>query len=285
VGSSILADDFDNDGLIDLFVTSAGGEDFFAFSTGDFSDYHARFTQVHCGYAEAAGPSRVAVACDYDGDGGLDLFVGQDGEPNFVLRNELADRGHWLNVRLTGDAMNRDAIGATVVVQAGGRSMLRQTAAGGSPGQQSLTLHFGLGAAQVADLVTIRWMGSTEVTYLANVAADQRIDVTQPAGGQGKREVSEAALTTSFAPAYPNPFNPKTTLNFTLATAAEVNVSIYAVDGRRVVELVDEPMAAGPHSVTWTGLNAAGNKVASGTYLCRIKAGDQEHTSRLMLLK
>ncbi|MCB9514026.1 MAG: M6 family metalloprotease domain-containing protein [Candidatus Latescibacteria bacterium] len=281
--TSVLADDFDNDGFVDLFVTCTGGRDFLAINRGDHDEQTAYFDQVYVGLTEASGPSMAAVACDFDGDGGMDIFVGRDGVDNYVLRNEVPDRGHWLNVSLAGSESNASAIGATVEVYAGEEHMLRQVTAGGGPAQRSTNLHFGLGSAQVATLVAITWPGGGTPTYLSNVTADQQIAVTQPTGG--KREAPGEAPATAFEPAYPNPFNPKTTLSFSLESAAQVSVAIYSVDGRQVVELVNERLEAGEHSVTWTGRDAAGRRVSSGAYLCRVKAGDKEFTSRLTLLK
>ena len=75
---------------------------------------------------------------------------------------------------------------------------------------------------------------------------------------------------------YPNPFNPATTIEFTIPADAQVALSIYDISGRMVRRLcADEPMRAGSHRMVWDGRNSAGRPVASGTYFCRLRAGDK----------
>ena len=70
----------------------------------------------------------------------------------------------------------------------------------------------------------------------------------------------------------PNPFNPKTALSFDLAAAGQVSLRVYGVDGRLLRVLVDEPLAAGPHSLFWDGRNGAGVELASGIYFIQMRA-------------
>ncbi len=91
----------------------------------------------------------------------------------------------------------------------------------------------------------------------------------------------------SFAlhPAYPNPFNPQTTVAYAIDRAGPVSLVIYGLDGRRVATLVNEDRAAGAHTVTWAGLDDRGRSVASGVYLCRLVAGTQAAAIRMTLVK
>ena len=70
----------------------------------------------------------------------------------------------------------------------------------------------------------------------------------------------------------PNPFNPKTALSFDLAADGQVSLRVYGVDGRLLRVLVDEPLAAGPHSLFWDGRNGAGVELASGIYFIQMRA-------------
>ncbi len=85
------------------------------------------------------------------------------------------------------------------------------------------------------------------------------------------------------APAAPNPFNPRTTLRFTLARSARARLSIYDLAGRLVKTLVDGQQATGDHAVTWDGCDTSGRAVATGAYVVRLVAERQE-TSELMTL-
>jgi len=64
----------------------------------------------------------------------------------------------------------------------------------------------------------------------------------------------------------PNPFNPMTTIRFDLPTEQPVRLTIYTVDGRRILTLVNEPRPAGRHEAIWNGRDAQGQPVASGSY-------------------
>ncbi|MCD4829966.1 MAG: PQQ-binding-like beta-propeller repeat protein [Candidatus Cloacimonetes bacterium] len=80
--------------------------------------------------------------------------------------------------------------------------------------------------------------------------------------------------------AYPNPFNPTTTIAFSLAEPAHSTLCVYNIRGQRVATLLDEPLSAGEHSVTWQA-----DGCASGVYLVRLTTSDGVRTARLALLK
>jgi len=84
---------------------------------------------------------------------------------------------------------------------------------------------------------------------------------------------------------YPNPFNPTTTISFTLPKQNTVSLKIYDILGREVRTLLNSEQTAGVHKVTWDGKNNFGTKVASGTYLYRIVAGDFVQSKKMILLK
>jgi hypothetical protein len=71
---------------------------------------------------------------------------------------------------------------------------------------------------------------------------------------------------------YPNPFNPATQIEYDLAVASEVSVSIYDLLGREINSLVRGIQKSGKYIVYWNGTNDAGNSVSSGIYLYRIRA-------------
>ena len=80
--------------------------------------------------------------------------------------------------------------------------------------------------------------------------------------------------------AYPNPFNPVTTLSFALPIEAEVSLSIYNLQGREVGSLINGNMDAGYHSVVWNA-----DSHSSGVYFVKIVAGEYISTQKLMLVK
>jgi uncharacterized repeat protein (TIGR01451 family) len=84
---------------------------------------------------------------------------------------------------------------------------------------------------------------------------------------------------------FPNPFNPSTTIRYGVPREGRVELGVYDVRGRLVARLIDEVKPAGYHAVVWEGRNAAGEGVASGTYLCRIIAGGEVRTEKMLLIK
>jgi hypothetical protein len=86
-------------------------------------------------------------------------------------------------------------------------------------------------------------------------------------------------------PAYPNPFNPQTTLSFDLATSGQVSLKIYAVDGSYVATVYAGTLRAGPHEYPWNGVDHRGQAVASGVYFAELRTPDGMLRTKLNLLK
>jgi Leucine-rich repeat (LRR) protein len=85
--------------------------------------------------------------------------------------------------------------------------------------------------------------------------------------------------------AYPNPFNPVTTLQYDLPEDALVNITIYDVMGRLVSNLVSSQQNAGYKSIQWNATNSLGESVSAGLYLYTIDAGKFRQTKKMVLLK
>jgi hypothetical protein len=83
----------------------------------------------------------------------------------------------------------------------------------------------------------------------------------------------------------PNPFNPKTTIAFSLAEAGGVTLEVYDVTGRRIASLVSGWLGAGPHHVVWDGTTDTGEKAASGVYFYKLATGEDRVSRKMVLLK
>lgn len=79
---------------------------------------------------------------------------------------------------------------------------------------------------------------------------------------------------------YPNPFNPETSINFTIAEAGEVKIEIYNIKGQKIETLVNENMKSGQHKVVWDGMDCP-----SGIYFYKMKFGRYTSTKKMILMK
>lgn len=84
---------------------------------------------------------------------------------------------------------------------------------------------------------------------------------------------------------YPNPFNPSTTISFSLPETGKATLAIYNISGQKVRELVSSTLAAGKHNVVWDGCDQYGNSVSSGVYISRLRMGDRVTAKRMLLVK
>jgi enediyne biosynthesis protein E4 len=171
--------DYDNDGFIDLFVTSLVTKNALYHNNGD-----GTFTKITPDSpVEGLIGSWGCAWGDYDNDGFLDLFVpnGSAAQKNFLYRND-GNTNAWLKVKLVGTQSNRSGIGAKVRVTANIRgSSIRQLRqiSGGAAGQSTLLAHFGLGDATNVDIVRVEWPSGI-VQELQNVAPKQFLTITEP---------------------------------------------------------------------------------------------------------
>lgn len=85
--------------------------------------------------------------------------------------------------------------------------------------------------------------------------------------------------------AYPNPFNPTTTIRYTIPEKSQVTVTIYDPLGRQVNTLVNGQQTAGDYALKWNGTDAVGRQLSSGLYFCQVRAGGFSETIKLVLLR
>ena len=84
---------------------------------------------------------------------------------------------------------------------------------------------------------------------------------------------------------YPNPFNPTTTISFSIPNDGKVNLEVFNAKGQKVKTLVNERKTAGSHSIVWNGTDSRGNTLNSGVYFYKIKSDRFTSTKKMILLK
>ncbi len=85
--------------------------------------------------------------------------------------------------------------------------------------------------------------------------------------------------------AYPNPFNPQTTIQYSIASPDNVSLSIFDISGRRVASLRNAYHAAGQFSIEWDGRDSFGKALASGTYFVQMQTSTRVSNTKLLLMK
>jgi len=101
----------------------------------------------------------------------------------------------------------------------------------------------------------------------------------------GATDVTHGPAVTRLYPATPNPFNPNTAIKFEVASAGNVKLDVFDVQGRRVAGLYEGDLAAGPHVMVWNGRGLSGDVLPSGVYIARLLAGGETASQRLVLMK
>jgi flagellar hook assembly protein FlgD len=83
----------------------------------------------------------------------------------------------------------------------------------------------------------------------------------------------------------PNPFNPATTISFTLSEPGAANLSVYSITGQKIRTLVSEYITFGTYTIVWDGKDDSGNAIASGVYFSRLEARGKVETRRMLLIR
>lgn len=147
----------------------------------------ARFEHVTRESGDAATPhsSRGAAFGDIDNDGDIDVLIMNMNEPPTLLRNNYRGGNGWIAVRLEGTRSNRSAIGSTVVLTARGVRQAKAVLSQSSYySHDDLRVYFGLGDAQQADQLDIRWP-SGQTQTLKNIAGGRLVIVKEEVANRG----------------------------------------------------------------------------------------------------
>jgi len=127
------------------------------------------------------------------------------------------------------------------------------------------------------------WLQSVEMTGYTMLHGP--VMVTTGTGNPGNG-TPDPTFTDRLLPCYPNPFNPSTTVQYTVADdGTRISMAIYDLRGARVRDLFNGMVDKGSHSVVWDGYSNAGTQCASGVYFVRTHIGQNQFIGKMSLVK
>lgn len=220
VARGASAADYDNDGHIDLYVTTSNTDSgtippanrmFHNAANGSFNEVAATL---------GVGDTRLGQGsswADYDLDGDLDLYVTNDWPQACLLYRNDGALGHWARLSFVGTSSNRDAVGTRVRLRAHGGWQTRFIGGGdtGVNSQDSLPVEFGLGAATEIEMLVIDWPSGLQEVY-TGLAGDSAHSFVEGAGSGCPQPVN-------YCIGAPNSSGPGSTLSWSGTTSLGAN--------------------------------------------------------------
>lgn len=284
--------DFDNDGDLDMFITQAYGGSSLnnkLYKNMKMESGTATFQKVTASPLTSDGGYTYGFAWgDYDRDGDLDIMCAktyQENELNALFRNDNSNGNKWAEFKLQGVTTNRSAIGTKIRVKAtiNGQSVWQSRVVSGQEGYctQNLEQHFGLGNATVIDSVKIEWQSGSTSVY-TNVAVNKFYKAIEGqsnlvgVSNNNSVQPNEYKLNQNF----PNPFNPATTISFTLPKKDFASIRIYDSLGKEVSSLINEVKQAGYYEINFNA-----SELSSGVYFYKLITSGYSETKNMVLIK
>lgn len=123
------------------------------------------------------------------------------------------------------------------------------------------------------------------IQCLSNDAFIFLVDDVEIMGGTDATDPTVPSVVTNLYGNYPNPFNPETTIRYSVAEDGPVTIDVFNSRGQLVKTLVNDSKAAGNHSVVWDGRDNNGSSVSSGIYYYKMYAGKYSSTRKMILMK
>ncbi len=288
MGWSTFMFDYDNDGWEDIYAINdshfSPAPNVLYRNLGTAVDGNPVFEIVEQDAAVSSMQGGYGGACaDINNDGHLDILVANTGsnDANQLFKNS-GNENHWIAFQLEGTQSNRSAIGAKVEIQfPGGNQVEEVTAGSGFVSQNSMIVHFGLGAFESVESVQIFWPSGLLDSY-TGLSADLFYKI--------KEGTSLEVLTATKEPHpdfrfrnFPNPFSSSTTFTFELTKKTNIQMTIFDRLGRAVMRSSSSFSNSMAPKIIWDGTDASGRKLPAGIYFYSISSDDFQIAGKLML--
>jgi enediyne biosynthesis protein E4 len=175
-GAAAAFADFNNDGFLDLVLVQSSGGNILFRNKGDGTFGSVGTVNLN----NPQDPTSITTG-DFNNDGLVDIMIG-DGTSSQTNGDSLfknnSNKNHWVEVALQGTKSNRSAITAIVDVNNGGKFQARIVSGGNGQNQDSLVLHFGLGANTKIDEMEIFWPGGVP-QRCTNIKVDRIVKIKE----------------------------------------------------------------------------------------------------------
>ena len=235
VGWGAVFLDADNDGLLDIYVSSSENGNGPLISS---AFYHHQTDETFIipqdiGFNIDLRESYSNAIGDINNDGKPEIVVGNDTENNFLWQNNTSNENNWLKVKLEGVVSNKDGIGNTIEINVNGESQYRYTLAGeGYLSQNSFYEFFGTGLSNIVDYLKVTWTATGVTETFTNIEANQSITIKEGIGILSNNNyVIEDLLSI-----YPNPSNDGI-FKLSVKNNESHTLKVYDLSGRLIVKI------------------------------------------------
>jgi len=250
--------------------------------------------QVGSGVGSTAGHSNIVMG-DFDGDTDLDLITLETFSSVLLIKNQgnldftsesISVSGAMglasMDYEIDGDL---DFITVNDQLQTNGITVFLNDGTGGFTSRENCFFPFATGLPRSVVASDFDQDGKTDIAIVSSVAAgvDSLFVLYNLGGGTvgiQDQEIVEIPTSHLLSQNFPNPFNPTTTIKFSIPVASVVTLKIYNILGEEVKTLVNEYKEIGNHTTQFDA-----SSLSSGIYLYRMKAGSFVETKKMILIK
>lgn len=268
--------DYDNDGFQDIYLAnnffiSSRPNILFRNNEGQTFDNISEGSNIESPYN-----SFGSAMADVNNDGLLDIAVanwGQFSGNELFINRQTENKA--IQVKAIGTLSNYSAIGTTVTIRTDDLIQKDQVAAAsGYASQNSLTLHFGVGDAEIIDEMIIKWPSGIEEVY-SDLAINTQFTVTEEEGITSRQFSNATVLNADLkatvnTQSFPNPFTANTWIPVDAAVGTEVYLEILSLEGKSIKVLKNGAIDADDKAIEWDGRNANGDLVEPGIYFYKL---------------
>jgi len=263
--------DADNDGLLDIYVSSSENGNGSLISSAFYhqQDDETFMIPQDIGFNTDLRESYSNAIGDINNDGKPEIVVGNDTDNNFLWQNNTLNENNWLKVKLEGVVSNKDGIGNTIEINVDGQSQYRYTLAGeGYLSQNSFYEFFGTGLSNLIDYVKVTWTSTGATETFNNIEANQSITIKEGIGILNDNNY----IVEDLLSIYPNPSNDGV---FKLSTKNNESntLKVYDLSGRLIFNVKNLK----------NNDEFSLNHCKKGIYVANLSSGKKSSTIKLVL--